>query len=129
MAFFTAIALTVIAYLTMYVLMFISYLVLKVKKSDNPRRFNLPAPLGWVAALVGLGSTIFAFVVAFAKPDEISKAMYGNYLTILIVAYLAIVILPHVVCHFSRKREKSWQKEIAAMMKNGETFQTKASIK
>ncbi|MCP5492123.1 MAG: amino acid permease [Chlamydiales bacterium] len=129
MAFFTAIALTVISYLTMYVLMFISYLVLKVKNPNNPRRFNLPASVGWVVALVGLGSTIFAFIVAFAKPGEISRSMYGNYLTILIVAYLAIVILPHIVFKYAHKREKRWKQEIASMVKKGETFLTKSSIK
>ena len=129
MAFFTAIALTVISYLTMYVLMFISYLVLKVKNPENPRRFNLPAPVGWIAALVGLASTIFAFVVAFVKPDEVSKSMYGNYLTILIVAFLIIIILPHIVFQYANKREKRWKQEIASMVKKGETFQTTSSIK
>ena len=129
MAFFTAVALTVIAYLTMYVLLFISYLVLKVKEPNNPRKFTLPTPFGWIVALIGLASTIFAFIVAFAKPDEITAKLYGNYLTILIACYLIIFIIPHIVYRIAQKREKHWKKTIQTMIKKGETFQTKSAFK
>lgn len=128
MAFFTAIALTVIAYLTMYVLLFISYLILKTKVPDskNPRRFSLPPLAGRLVACLGLFSTLFALVIAFARPEQIPFNKYSNYLMILISCYIMIVILPHIMYAWASRRETAWKKQLAQMHKKGDTHQHKA---
>ena len=130
LAFFTAITLTVITYLTMYVLLFISYVVLKVKTPDkvNPRRFTMKTWIGWLVAIVGLISTIFAFCLSFVRPSQISASHYVTYLAILIIAYVIILVIPNVIYSFSRKRAGEWRKHIEKMKAKGHTFHVTSHV-
>ena len=123
-AFFTAMALTVITYLTMYVLLFVSYLVLKSKVPDsaNPRKFSMPKWLGWIVCIVGLISTIFAFCISFVRPSEIDPADYSNYLIILVVAYCIIFVIPHIMYSVSKKKGEKWGEVVKEMQEKGHTF-------
>ncbi len=131
MAFFTAIALTVISYLTMYVLLFISYLVLKKKVPDsvNPRKFSLPHWLGWGVCSIGLIFTVFAFAITFVKPSQITDHEYPAYLIILICSYSIIFIIPHIFYGFAKTREKRWKKTLSAMLDKKHTAIAKSAIK
>lgn len=122
-AFFTSITLTVVIYLSMYVLLFLSYLVLKVNVPDavNPRRFSLPVWLGWVVGCVGFFSTLFAFGISFVQPSGLSSNDYQNYLVILCVAFILIFLLPHFLFSYSKKRKKEWVEEVKEMQDKGHT--------
>lgn len=127
-AFFTAVALTVITYLTMYVLLFISYLVLKTKYPDNPRKFKLPAWLGWIVYLLGMACAIFAFFTTFAKPAQLQASDYGNYLIILVCAYIVIFAIPHILYSIAKKREARWKEVVNEMFEKGHTIKAKCVV-
>ncbi|MFK8040320.1 MAG: amino acid permease [Rickettsiaceae bacterium] len=104
MAFFTAMTLTVIIYLTMYMLLFASYIYLKitVPHSVNPRKFNMPSSVGISLSAIGLLSTFIAFCVSFARPSTVKKEVYTDYLVALIVCYVITMIIPHVIYSISK---------------------------
>ncbi len=129
-AFFTAITLTVITYLTMYVLLFISYVVLKVKTPDkvNPRRFSMKAWIGWPVAIIGLIATMFAFCLSFVRPSQISISHYAAYLAILIIAYVIILAIPNVIYNYGQKHEAKWRQHIDNMKAKGHTFHVTSPV-
>ncbi|MFK8040630.1 MAG: amino acid permease [Rickettsiaceae bacterium] len=119
MAFFTAMTITVVVYLAMYILLFLSYIKLKNTVPDdvNPRKFSLSNRFGMITAIVGLCFTLIAFFISFTRPDTVSEAVYGDYLTALIVCFLAVILTPHVIYSLTKKHRAQWlenlkQKEI-----------------
>jgi len=112
-AFFTTEALTVLTYLSMYVLLFLSYLKLKVKHPDNPRKFNMPAWLGWAISILGLASTLFAYVIGWFRPDQIPESSYTAYLMILAGGFVVIFAIPHIIYHFARD---AWGEQARSLM-------------
>lgn len=73
MSFLIALALTVVIYLCAYFMLFIGYIVLVLKHPDLKRTFNIPGGKGvkLVVAIVGLLTSIMAFIVSFLPPDNI----------------------------------------------------------
>ena len=73
MSFLIALALTVVIYLCAYFMLFIGYIVLVLKHPDLKRTFNIPGGKGvkLVVAVVGLLTSIMAFIVSFLPPDNI----------------------------------------------------------
>lgn len=106
-AFFTAMTLTVIVFLTMYVLLFASYLYLKIKVPNqiNPRKFNLPHTLGMLVAILGLCFTIVSFIISFLRPETISASEYPTYLKYLITCYVVTILIPHTIFSLSKKNK------------------------
>lgn len=100
-AFFTTEALTVLTYLSMYVLLFLAYLKLKVTHPKNPRKFRMPAWIGWVISLVGLGATLFSFAIGWFRPEQIPESSYNAYLYILAGGFVVIFAIPHILYHFA----------------------------
>ena len=74
MSFLIALALTVVIYLCAYFMLFIGYIVLVLKHPDLKRTFNIPSGKGvkLVVAVVGLLTSIMAFIVSFLPPKRIS---------------------------------------------------------
>ncbi len=73
MSFLIALALTVVIYLCAYFMLFIGYIVLVLKHPDLKRTFNIHGGKGvkLVVAVVGLLTSIMAFIVSFLPPDNI----------------------------------------------------------
>ncbi|WP_119343063.1 amino acid permease [Facilibium subflavum] len=114
MAFFTAMTLTVITYLTMYIILFLAYCYLKIKVPNtiNPRKFNLPHKLGLIIAVMGLVFTLLAFFISFSRPSSVAADIYDGYLAALIICYLALIITPHIIFSLIYKHQYHWQKFI-----------------
>lgn len=108
-AFQTAINLTVIIYLSAYILLFISYMIVVVKKKNLERDFQIPG--GTVVKLIvagfGLLLSIAATVTAFIVPDSIPKASSGTYLIMLVAAYIVTLAIPFLVYQFYSKKNKA----------------------
>lgn len=99
LSFFIAMALTVCIYLVAYCLMFISYVVLAVSYSKYKRAFAIPIKfLKILVALIGLIVSILAFIVSFFVPSNIEDGT--TYLTILIVCWVVMVIIPFIIYGF-----------------------------
>lgn len=110
LSFLLAMALTVVTYLTMYILLFFSYLRLKTKYADVARAYSIPGGKkgGFIVAIVGLLMAIFSIIISFFPPSGIAHE--GAYESILIVSWIVVILLPHVIYMF---RDKSADKKTA----------------
>lgn len=95
MSFLIALALTVVIYLCAYFMLFIGYIVLVLKHPDLKRTFNIPGGKGvkLVVAVVGLLTSIMAFIVSFLPPDNI-----GVTLPICMLNYWSLVSWWYLPC-------------------------------
>lgn len=103
LSFLLAMALTVVTYLTMYILLFLAYLRLKVKHSEVERAYSIPGGKagGFVVAVIGLLMALFSIVVSFFPPSGLKAE--GAYESILLISWVVIVIIPHVIYVFRDK--------------------------
>lgn len=104
LSFLLAMALTVVTYLTMYILLFFSYLRLKTKYADVPRAYSIPGGKagGFAVAVIGLLMALFSIVISFFPPSGIGKEE-GAYETILLVSWVVVILLPHIIYAFRDK--------------------------
>ena len=71
-------------------------------KDDLTRTYHIPGGknVKITVAVVGLLVSIFSFVISFFPPDDIGSGKGGTYLTILIISWLIIVVIPLVIYKF-----------------------------
>ncbi|MCC4046562.1 amino acid permease [Enterococcus gallinarum] len=102
LSFFVAMALTVCIYLVAYVLLFISYIKLVKDKDNLTRTYHIPGGknVKITVAVVGLLVSIFSFFISFFPPNDIGSGKGGTYLTILIISWVIIVVIPFVIYKF-----------------------------
>ena len=95
-------------YLVMYVLMFISVIVLRYTKPDVVRSFVIPGgrPGLWLVAGGGGFAALAGIVLMFWPPSTKSMAMAGSTFTlVLMAAFIVLVGLPLVLFQF---RNPKW---------------------
>lgn len=105
LSFQTAMSLTVALYTLMYMLMFISYLVLQFKYVDLHRDF-VAAKSRWLRITYGILGFIlsaFGFVVTFFPPADLSVASKHTYLMLLVSAFVVMLVLPFILYRFHNK--------------------------
>jgi glutamate:gamma-aminobutyrate antiporter len=102
LSFLLAMALTVVSYLTMYILLFLAYFTLRAKHADVPRDYLVPGgKFGrFIIPFLGLIMTIGAFIISFFPPSSIEASSVGSYEMILIIGFAVIFLLPHIIYHF-----------------------------
>ena len=96
--------LTAQLYLIMYVLMFISVLVLRYKRPEVKRTFKVP--FIWVISTLGALSAAFAIIMGFIPPegfDASSLFFFEGFLILGIVIFCVIPLIIHSV------RKPSWK--------------------
>lgn len=119
--FQTAISLTVVIYLSAYILFFISYFKVLKKKQSLKRDFEIPGP-SWIKHLVagfGLGISIAAVGTAFIVPTTIDSADSSMYLVSLITGFVVTLAVPFLFYHFytlpnrqkEEKKKELWGNE------------------
>lgn len=87
MSFLIALALTVVIYLCAYFMLFIGYIVLVLKHPDLKRTFNIHGgKVKLVVAIVGLLTSIMAFIVSFLPPDNRGDST-DMYVELLVVSF------------------------------------------
>ena len=99
-AYLTAVGLTVVIYLVGYVLFFLGYFNLALKKKDLPRVFNVfgKSTVGkCLMAGVGLAVTLFALIISFVPSSELSAQANIVYVITLIVCWAVSVAIPFVI--------------------------------
>ena len=101
-SFQTAISLTVIIYLSAYILFFIAYLVIVFKKKELKREYQIPggSKVKIFVAGSGLLLSIAAIITAFMIPDTMSKTEGKTYITTLIFSYIVTVVAPFLFYQF-----------------------------
>lgn len=107
LSFLAAISLTVIIYLSAYILLFLSYLKLTFSKSDLKKDFEIPGGrfVRAIVATLGLLISIVAVLYAFVKPDTLSKSLGGVYLLLLAISYVITVCIPFVIYKYSKYKK------------------------
>jgi glutamate:GABA antiporter len=102
LSFLLAMALTVVSYLTMYILLYFTYFRLRHKHGEVARAYVVPGgKFGrTIIPLLGLLMSIGAFIIAFFPPSTIKSSDVGSYETILIIGFVVIFFLPHIIYHF-----------------------------
>lgn len=122
MSFMTSMSLTVVIYLMTYVLFFIGYFVLILKKVelDKKAAYHIPGGVVFkcVVAALGLLTSIFAFVISFFPPSNISGGHTDEYLSILVIGFIVVLILPFIIYEFRDKRNATGLKNTPITAEN-----------
>ena len=96
-------------YLVMYVLMFISVIVLRIKQPSVPRAFVIPGGMPGLLLVAG-GGTLTALggiVIMFWPPSTEDMAMKGSGFTlVLVTTFVVVVTLPLLLYGF---RNPAWK--------------------
>ena len=100
-AFWVLIALASQLYLVMYILMFITAIVLRYKYPETPRAFKIPfGKLGlWIICGIGTLCCLFAIAIGFIPPDQLEIENLVLFECFLIFGMLVFCFFP-----FLRKR-------------------------
>ncbi|MEF9992766.1 MAG: amino acid permease, partial [Peptostreptococcaceae bacterium] len=108
-SFLTAISLTVVIYLVGYLLFFIGYFNLVLKKSDLKRSYQVPGGKVFklIVAACGFITSIFALVISFFPPSQLKGDSIHQYITILSVSFVVTVLIPFVIYSITSKNRNS----------------------
>ncbi|MGJ1010810.1 glutamate:gamma-aminobutyrate antiporter [Enterococcus sp. DIV0421] len=109
--FQTAISLTVLIYLSAYILFFVAYFVLLFKHKSLNREFQIPGGQ-WTKGIVagcGLLISIAAVCTAFIVPSTVPKGKSSLYLVSLIVGFVVTLACPFIFYQCYSKRHKEEQ--------------------
>lgn len=95
----TAIGLTVVIYLAAYVLFFLGYFVLILRKGDMKREFHIPGgrTVKLVVAAVGLFMTVVTLVISFFPSSKLTAADNRVYQIVLIVCFIVSMAAPLII--------------------------------
>ncbi|MGL5616579.1 MAG: amino acid permease [Sarcina sp.] len=114
-SFFMAMTLTVIVYLAAYFLFFLAYIKLVLKHSDMKRSYEIPGGkvVKLIFAVVGLITTVIAFVISFLPPAGLPSKSIESYTILLVVCFVVIMIIPFVIyaCRGKWNKEKNLENE------------------
>lgn len=101
-AFWILTALVAQAYLVMYLLMFAAAIKLRYTKAHVLRPYRIPGgKIGiWLVAGSGILSSLFAIIISFFPPDQISIGGSTFYFTFLISGLCLICLTPSLILCF-----------------------------
>ena len=100
-------ALSAQIYLIMYIVMFISAIVLRYTHPNVPRLYRIPSPHKgiWIVSIIGIASCLFAIGIAFIPPAIFDTGSTFNYELIMVGSLIVLSSIPFIV-HAMRK--PSW---------------------
>ncbi|MCH9611628.1 MAG: Glutamate/gamma-aminobutyrate antiporter [Chlamydiia bacterium] len=99
-------------YIVMYVLMFVSAIVLRYKEASVERPFRIPGGnFGmWLVASMGIAGSTFAGIVGFYPPFPLSHAQLVFFELFLIIGLIVSCAIPFIILMF---KSKSWDEPIS----------------
>lgn len=108
-SFWILTALAAQLYLSVYILMFISAVVLKFKKPNIDRPYSVPGGKAGMIIICGIGmlACIFAIVLGFFPPTQLSTGIFIFYESFLFLGLLLVFIVPIIIYSI---RKPSWKK-------------------
>lgn len=106
-AFWISVALSMISYMSMYFLMFLSALYLRYKKPEVERKFKIPFKnIGmWIVSIIGMAGMILSFLIAFIPPSQLSQKNNILYYSILIIGTILIFLIPFIILYYQTKKK------------------------
>ncbi|MGL5682527.1 MAG: APC family permease [Marinifilaceae bacterium] len=95
-------------YLTMYMILFLSYLRLRYKQPHVQRPFKVSRStiVSWIIGIMGFMASLVSFVLCFFPPQQIGSVNHKYYLFILIAIYV-ILLLPPIAFSLKRHHNES----------------------
>jgi putative glutamate/gamma-aminobutyrate antiporter len=94
--------LTVLAaqlYIIMYIMMFISGIVLKYKKPNAKRAYSVPGGITgmWITSGLGLFGVTFSLVIGFFPPPDVTVQSNVFFISFLFIGIISMLILPMII--------------------------------
>ena len=98
-AFFLLTALTAILYLIMYIILFSAAIRLRYSQPDVHRAYEVPGGnIGmWIVSGIGILGAIFAIVVGFFPPAQLTVGSPAFYVIFLVVGIVVFVAAPVII--------------------------------
>lgn len=95
-------------YLTMYIVMYVSFIRLRYKNKTKDRPFKVGRSMfqTWAITILGLVSAVCCFVLSFFPPTQLNIAHQRNYILILFGIYI-VLILPPIIYNMCRRKTKT----------------------
>ena len=105
LSFNVSLAATTAQYLMVYILMLVSYIVLKVKHGDLKRSYYMTKSkgLGIIIAIIALVITVVAFFISFIPAQGTPSSLKGVYVWTMIGLCVIVTILPLVIYHYHHR--------------------------
>lgn len=96
-------------YMIMYLLLFISAIRLRYKRPDVKRHYRVPGGnIGmWVISSLGISGALFAMIISFLPPSQLSTGNTLIYESILIGGSTLFCIIPFIIY---RMKKPEWKK-------------------
>ncbi|MGO2083452.1 amino acid permease [Vagococcus sp.] len=112
-SFLTAISLTVIIYLSAYVLLFVGYFTLVLKKDNQKleRAYQVPGgqKVKVLLASAGLILSVLAIISSFIAPKELHASQAHTYILTLAISFIITLLVPFVFYRFYYEKKKAKQ--------------------
>lgn len=106
LSFLAAMSLTVVIYLSGYILFFVGYIKAILGEGLNSA-YQMPGgkPVKIIVAIIGLATSIFAFFISFVPPTSIAgnAVQSHEYMWMLIISYVISLILPFAIYDLCQK--------------------------
>jgi amino acid transporter len=109
-SYFVLINLSAHLYQAMYILMFISAIVLRYKKPDVERKYKIPFGNAgiWILGLVGIIGTAFSMIMGYFPPIQLQGFNIYFYETFSIGGTIIFCAIPFIIRHY---RKPAWKLE------------------
>lgn len=107
-SFWILTALAAQLYLSVYILMFISAIVLKYKKPDVKRPYKVPGGNAgmWIFSGIGLVAALFALALGFFPPAQLQTGSVLFFESFLVVGLILVYGIPQIIYSV---RKPSWK--------------------
>ncbi|MBO3328015.1 glutamate:gamma-aminobutyrate antiporter [Clostridium perfringens] len=106
LSFLAAMSLTVVIYLSGYILFFVGYIKAILGEGLNGA-YQMPGgkPVKIIVDIIGLATSIFAFFISFVPPTSIAgnAVQSHEYMWMLIISYVISLILPFAIYDLCQK--------------------------
>jgi putative glutamate/gamma-aminobutyrate antiporter len=106
-SYWALVALASLLYMIMYILMFISALVLRKKEPHVPRLYRVPAI--WLFSILGIIGSAFGVVISFFPPSQIDTGSLIVLEVFLVGATLTFCVAPFLIF---ASRKPHWLKKL-----------------
>ncbi len=102
-------ALTSQLYLLMYILMFISAIVLRYKKPNVMRLYRIPGGNWgiWLTGSVGILSSLFCIAIGFIPPSSFPKDRTIEYVGFLVFGIMIMCAIPLIFTYYKKNNKSS----------------------
>lgn len=114
MAFWFSVAVSVMIYVTVYFLMFLSALKLRYKEPNTPRKYRIPfGNVGiWIIAGIGMLMNICSFTIALFPPAQLLDENKMLYTFVVAAIVIFLFICPFVILACKKPSWKIQKEEV-----------------